>query len=291
MTVILNILSIGYFLLHNTVSFPKFIESRFNMFSERNGVIRYSGIYTHPVLTGEKCFLSIVFSCLLYKEKKISVPVLLTVLISSSVMLFLGDPRTTYLQLLFVLAYAVYKWLASKKGKRFAFGCIGVAVILALILFVAKRLSSGGAIAFGEQAVNQLSSNRLIIWKTALTEFTKRPILGWGWENGDAISAYTNANIENCHNIFVNLLLWTGLPGALLFLTMIVVWTRTIVKKWPLLRKMNYDWYVVITIALFIQSLLDILIIGEDIRVGTPFFWLLAGITYYFANNKKEMRV
>lgn len=280
-TVLLNVLSLAYYFLHNTVSFPPFITERFGIFSERNGVYRYSGIYYHPVLGGEKCFLSMILGYLLCKKEKLSKVAFGITTITGLAMIILGDSRTTYLQLLVVLAYGIYRWIDTNKGHGFSRGCLLAVVMLGIVFIVVKSLRMGLNAGTAEQILNTLSSNRLVIWRTAYQEFLKRPILGWGWENGDAIVAYTNSNIENCHNIIMNLLLWTGIPGVTLFLLMALEWIRKTIQNWRSLKHRGYDWYVIIVVALVIQSLIDILIIGEDIRLGTPLFWFFAGLVYY----------
>ena len=278
-TVFLNILSIGYYFLRGIIPFPNYIHEKFNLFSGRNGILRYAGIYFHPVLAGEKCFLSIVFSILLHLKKKLSRFATLLTLLSSGAMIILADPRTTYLQLLFVSAYVAYQLLETRRGKRSAhiFLVISIFIVVAVLLYFIVQSNQQGHF----HLLNQFSSNRLIIWKTAVKAALKRPWLGWGWENSDSIVIYTQSGIENCHNIIVNLLLWTGAPGLILFLIIIILWSMSIIKNWLALQASNYHWLAIITVALFIQSLLDILIIGDDLRIGTPFFWLFAGIAYY----------
>ena len=287
LTVILNVLSIAYYYLRGVVPFPQFFIEKFNAFDERNGVSRFSGIYFHAVLAGEKCFLTIVFSYLLYRMKKLSLPLLVLSWVSSLVMIYLGDPRTTFVQLLFVAGCVIYSLIEKAKGKNTANWCVAAVAALA-IAAVGCRLARAGGVTF--DVLNRLSSNRMIIWKTAITEAMKRPIFGWGWENGDSIVMFTNDYIENCHNLFVNLFLWTGIPGVILFLIITVKWASVVFREWKGLKETNGHWLAIITIALFIQSMLDILIIGEDIRVGTPFFWLLAGVTYYSAVKCREAR-
>ena len=147
--------------------------------------------------------------------------------------------------------------------------------MLGIVVLFAKLLSSDFS------SVNLLSSNRMIIWTTAFQEFLKRPLLGWGWENGDSIAQFTNENIYNCHNIFINLLLWTGIPCFLLFICFLFM----VIKQFVNLSKQSesniLDWMAVVVIALLVQASLDILIIGEDVRAGTQVFWLLAGYLYY----------
>jgi len=75
--------------------------------------------------------------------------------------------------------------------------------------------------------------NRLLYWRVGLGEFLKRPILGYGAETEEVI--YDNAMklehvnlvnfmIDRSHNVFLDVALWSGSIGLLLF----IGWTLSI---------------------------------------------------------------
>ena len=275
-TVLFSIVSILYFYLAQAVQFPDAIAEYFIYSGGRpDGGTRYSGLFYHPVMAGEKCFLSMMFSLYLLKRKEMPAWAFVLTFVCSIWMMYLGDPRTNYVQIGIVLLYALYKIVRSKIGTKntvivFA-GIMGAGFIMALAKFLTSDFSS----------INVISSNRMIIWSTAFQEFLKRPLFGWGWENGDAIAQFTNENIYNCHNIFMNLLLWTGIPGIILFICFLYIVFKRFVNISKHQETRLLDWMAITVIALVVQSCLDILILGEDVRAGTPVFWLLSGYLYY----------
>ena len=283
---VMNILSLVYYALYRTVAFPARINDMFASFSERNGRDRYAGIYYHPVMCGSKCFFTMIFCIILYQRKKISAAVIVPAYLSSAAMIWLADPRTNYVQIAMACMYALYLVISRKYGTRFALRTLALCLIAGIAsVFILKHdrimsLFNGG--------LNQLSSNRIIIWKTAWQEFLKRPLLGWGWENGEVLLQYTNAYVENCHNIVFNLLLWTGIPGTAAFLVFTIMWLERIWQNKQLFHN-GYEWFILLAFAIYIQSLLDIVIAGEDVRISTPLFWFATGLLFYL-NQTKETK-
>lgn len=275
---VLNLASIGYYLLRDTVNFPQWWISRFNVFTERHGILRYAGIYFHPVLGGEKLVTAVLFSLMLREKKALSIPAALIAVITSGIMLYLGNSRTAILQVLFCAVWLLGCRLCHdrKQAVRYIL-VILFGTLIAGTIIVRIKMPEG----INYESLNYLSSNRLKLWSTAFAEFLKRPFLGWGWENGDAVAPYTGSNLEDCHNIIFNLLLWTGIPGTAAFIGAVALWIINLCRNsWILLDRSN-QWYALFTLCFLLQALLDPLIVGEDIRIGTPLFWLFAGIVYY----------
>ncbi len=283
--VIMNLLSLFYHYGHETIAFSGRIISLFDSYMIRGGVLRYAGVYYHPVLAGEKCFAAVVFGLFLREKRKISLPLLVIILVSSGIMMKLADSRTAYLQM--ILAAAFYAGCRLAEDRR-RFRLFSAAAVLTVILFAGIFLFKYGSTGLTFENLNRISSNRLLIWKTAYGEFLKRPVLGWGWNNGDAVARLNGPNVDDCHNIVFNLLLWTGLPGTLLFVTAGVIRVIRIIRYRHITLKGNCLWYTLITFGFFFQSLLDPLIVGEDIRLGTPLFWFFAGVVYYRMRDSRE---
>ncbi len=283
---VMNIIAVAFFYLHEQLPFPELIVRLYTSFGVRNGHPRYPGGYKHPVLAGEKCIAAILCCLLLQSRKKIRPAAAAVIYISSLWMILLADSRTADIQLILIALFlCALHCLGNRKRMRIFAGVLAVLAVGFCILVYIKLSRNTGPLF---DRLNRISSNRLIIWKTSLAEFLKRPVLGWGWENGDAIAQYTQAEIYDSHNLAVNLLLWTGLPGFGAFFAAVIVWIRRLLKNKGILHDGVYRWYILITAMFFVQSLLDILIIGDDIRLGTPMFWLFAGIVYYYRKTSME---
>ena len=276
---IMNTIAITFFYCHEQLPFPELIARLYSSFSIRNGHIRYAGGYYHPVLAGEKCIAAILCCILLKSRKKIHPAAAIVVFASSLWMILQADGRTAEIQLLLIALFiCVLHCIGNKKRMRFFTGVLSLLVVGFCVLVYVKLSRNTGPLF---DLLNTISSNRLIIWKTSLEEFLKRPVLGWGWENGDAIAQYTQTEIYDSHNLVVNLLLWTGLPGFSAFAAAAIIWIKRLLNNQGILQDKVYRWYILITAMFFVQSLLDILIIGDDTHIGTLLFWMFAGIVHY----------
>ena len=80
--------------------------------------------------------------------------------------------------------------------------------------------------------------NRVLIWRMAVDKIRQRPLLGWGAESGELVfdAAYREAGmplenmmVDRAHNLFLDVVLWSGLVGLVPFL----VWLRLVFKKRP----------------------------------------------------------
>ena len=116
-TVMASVLSILYYYLKPNIQLPPAISSLF-IYSEGRleGEYRYPGLFYHPVMAGEKCFLSMIFSLYLLKKKDIPVWGLILTFVTSIWMMALGEPRTNYVQIGIVIIYALFKIICQKAG-------------------------------------------------------------------------------------------------------------------------------------------------------------------------------
>lgn len=106
--------------------------------------------------------------------------------------------------------------LTGLLSKKFRFVFIILGIILAGTL--AAYFSAGKGTSFFE--------NRQIIWKFGLQEALNHPVLGYGAESGEVVykSAFAKKAIplegliiDRAHNIFLDLSMWSGVIGLILF--------------------------------------------------------------------------
>ena len=163
-------------------------------------------------------------------------------------------------------------------------GFIALVIIAFLVYSLTGHLING-------RSFWDISTGRSEMWSIVFHASLERPILGWGWGNGEPMGKWVGVGfVENCHNVLLNILLWTGFPGLILFCIIIVMWVIKIYKELPLIENTGNTWFLVVTVALFAQSLLDPLLVGEDTRLGSPFFWFLAGMLYYLDQTYTDKR-
>ena len=249
---------------------------------------RFFGMHSYPTLAGFNCCTTMILSGYLYDQKRIKLPVLAAHWILCIIMTVLGDARTAYIQIGVILLYVIHRILVQKLERRTVNRMEFAVLVLALIAGVISQWNLITTVFSGNfqlSQFNQFSSNRLTLWSIAFSEFLKRPFTGWGFLNNDCVQLYTLGEYDGTHNILISLLLWTGIPGALLFTVFVVMLVVKVVKQGPVIQKEKTGWLVVLLVCALIQANLDIMIIGEFFRITTPFFWLIAG---YFMSAVRE---
>jgi len=124
------------------------------------------------------------------------------------------------------------KWLLSLPliGMFFVFSKSG---FLALIPHVIKKIQPIWillfiVLVFILKPINNSSyfENREVIWKNAFTAISQKPILGYGAESGEKVfdkifyeSGFplSNLMIDRAHNLFLDVLIWGGIIGLIIF--------------------------------------------------------------------------
>ncbi len=121
---------------------------------------------------------------------------------------------------------------------------------------------------------------RGVIWKSATGLIAKRPLLGYGLQNGSEqlIAKYREYHFDlaaeekfNAHDVYLQTLLNTGILGLLPVLLILV---GAIVKS---LRERNYL-FLTFTVTLAMQSITDSLL---EVQKGIVFFLLFLLLFYY----------
>lgn len=117
-------------------------------------------------------------------------------------------------------------------------------VVAALLVLAMRWLWTNGAALLGEvalrpaDAVGQSNSNRLVHWKEMAAAIRLQPWSGWGWVSTSlahyAVSPDFPATMEivgQSHNLFIDLLVWNGVPIGLLLVGGLLVWFWLAVRR------------------------------------------------------------
>ena len=245
--------------------------------------MRFCGLFGYSTDGGNLCALAAALAVYLYEQKKL--PLILTVLsiALSAYTIYLLDVRTSMLTLLLgAMALGVYL-LGKRIGKKKAAGLVlAAAVILIAAVLVLKKGTIDHYLTLYREdprkTLSFLTTGRSKYWEAAVLGWLEKPILGWGWLNNSYIGYY----FDN-HNLFFNLLLWTGAAGTGLFLLFTVLWLIQAIRK-----KQNQGiGMILILLAVFVQSMLDRAIMGSaNAGVETMVFWLCAGWMIYRHNHE-----
>ena len=149
----------------------------------------------------------------------------------------LTQSRTAWVVCLFTLVYLAIKQFG--KAKRFGFVKLlvwsGVFVGTIFILPYVNQLIeivSPHQVTETASVVERASSGylRLDMWNQALVAITQHPWVGYGWNQTGmaqivAFDLYPSHEwYKSAHNIFLDLLIWNGIPLALLILLYFVGW-------------------------------------------------------------------
>lgn len=81
------------------------------------------------------------------------------------------------------------------------------------------------------------SSGRLELWSQMLSAIKINPWTGWGWLNlGEAQNSVTfeqpvELNIDHAHNLFIDLIIWFGIPAGGMIIFLIFYWSIKYIKN------------------------------------------------------------
>lgn len=247
---------------------------------------RFCGLFGYSTDGGNLCALAAALGVYLFEQKKLPLPVLLMSLVLLAGTIVLLDVRTSMLALLLMAFVYGGHLLSRKTGGRKACGIIAILVILLII--AATVLKRDTIMYYAEmiqedprQTLGFLTTGRSKYWELAVQGWLTKPVFGYGWMN----NSYTGGFFD-CHNLFFNLILWSGAAGTGLFLAFTVIWLRRLVKN----RRRITAGMVLILLAVFVQSMLDRAIMGSaNAGVETMCFWLIAGYMAYSAAHSKSI--
>lgn len=103
-------------------------------------------------------------------------------------------------------------------------------------------------------------SSRLYIWKQMLIAIMDKPWAGYGWnQTSVAQTSVTlkyplNIWLEYSHNLFLDIVVWTGLPIGMSIIGIIIIWLFQTYRKINTLNQLIY--FLIIT-AFFIHCMLE----------------------------------
>ncbi len=114
----------------------------------------------------------------------------------------------------------------------------------------------------GLTAVERISSDssRLYIWKQMLIAIIDKPWFGYGWnQTSVAQTSVTleyplNIWLEYSHNLFLDIIVWTGIPIGISIISIMLIWFWQTYKK---INTPNQLLYFLIITAFFIHCMLE----------------------------------
>jgi len=176
-------------------------------------------------------FLGLCSLALLHERGRIGV----TGLVVGAVWLIFGmvmtGSRTGWLQMgaLVLMAVVLHRRSALRTG---ALPVIAAVALYALAVVVWPAINEAMALSPG-RAAQEVSSGgtRPLHWAAMVAAISQEPWLGYGWQQVSVaqvrtadMQPFVGEYIEHSHNLFLDLLVWNGLPIGLLLCGILVWW-------------------------------------------------------------------
>lgn len=167
----------------------------------------------------------------------------------------LTDSRTALLSLVCGVAYLLITKENRKKAAIFLVPAIPLIFLIKIFLsqFIPQRLDAG----------ENFSSRRWEMWQLFADAIMRKPWLGYGFNNTigahfevvDDHPIWWHENIQQAHNIFIDFLVWFGVPVGLLFS---LAFSYFFIKKFlKSLREVRIQIPLLLCIPLLVHSLLE----------------------------------
>ena len=278
---IYNVISLFlYFFGFQKITFPN--ESYHVMYENPNSAAhssRYMGIWPWFTTGASRCVLGIIFHLYLVDVGENKWTNIMGILLSG-VMIFLTDSRGQELLLGFIIIVDILFYLRKKIEQKRMFKVTICSLLLFAIgvvgyIFIKNPNLLQALISSPFKVINEISSDRLAIAEYILKNNDKW-ILGWGYANNELLIESSLPNYP--HNIFLALLLYTGVTGLISFAIFIGIYIFDLKKIFKRVLNSNLRWIFIFVICQFFESLIDNSIIGAySTHIQTMCFWFCLG--------------
>lgn len=246
----------------------------------------------NPIYLGIYAALSIwVIAYAMFAHKAENVRLMWVALIINFGALVLSGARGAWIGLVLgaLVATFVYLFTNNKKDKLMKYAAIAVVALVALTGFIWSANKFGFAqnipLVAKFASTNTLFA-RLEVWKTAISAFADKPILGWGQEN--FIHAFNKdynpamygqeTYFDHPHNTYLGWLAMGGLLGFIAYLLFIasVVWStfKTYAKETSETASVG----LAIAVGLLVNYLFHIFFVFDSL---TSILFLIFAIAYF----------
>lgn len=136
-----------------------------------------------------------------------------------------------------------------------------------------------------DKGTNKAGTGRGLLWKEAINYTIDHPIIGGGMESLNSYYFLRNVKYnDRPHNIILQISSFIGIPGAIIYLVLILYLALTNLK----IMKQNTIHIMVYFTAMcyFISS-----IFGNSMYYTSPYFMILLGLLIGFNRERKEIRL
>lgn len=146
-----------------------------------------------------------------------------------------------------------------------------------------------------ENNLQSISTGRVWLWKVGLQAYSKHPILGIGYRSiDDALKSglsewgYENSGAGGLHNIYITVLVSSGIVGFVLFAVYLLLLLKKVFCCLFVIKIPRY----VKALAIIIPTVLVGELVESRIILGINFwaiiFWIIAGYVSYYAEKGEK---
>lgn len=267
-------------ILDNDLSYELFVNGTTNCF-------QYQGIFYNTNHYGYYLVISLIINIYLlqYSDNKIEKCIYLLSFALTTNVLILNNTMGAYIAVLLVLIFAVIWAFIDKEDKKSPVLALGLFIFLSLISTIyTDNVISNFSSMFGDvstlieedstiEQISGVGSGRGTAWKLALFIIKLSPIIGFG-PQGVGFSA---------HNMFLQIAMCTGIPGLILFLSIIVAGAVRLIK----IRKNISP--VTRACAFAVVGYLISGFFGLTVFYTAPYFYLVLGVCLAGCQSKTEI--
>ena len=200
------------------------------------------------------------------------------------IMIYLSDTRTSFIILaLIIMCFFSFK-IQNKIGKKKMILINNGVIIIACIglVFIKSKTNPeliSSILTNPIDTFSELSSGRMTSAKGIIENLKKSPFFGDGYANNTYMSTYFSG-INYPHNLFLAILLYTGILGFVGFTIFLILNGFAIIKNSKYIKENNFKWIAVLSVCIFVQSMFSPAILGTaSSNVESLFFFLCLGIS------------
>ena len=278
-----SVIAYGTYEAGITLPFGLNSEERIFTYGHLNQDSRFCGYFGYSTDGGSLCAVSMILSLYLGDRRKLPGWASIAGVVLAAANILLMDVRTSMLiiaaAVLFVLRLHLGTKYSAKKSDLILLAAIIIGVIM--LLFYKRDSIASFQAEYAENPIRawqDLSTGRTTYWIEAFQAFLKKPIFGWGWANS------TQTEFFDVHNLFFNLLMWTGAAGTGLFVFFLVQLLTACHKSHAALKKQNQIVLILLIAGVLIESMLDRAVMSTlNTSPSTILFWITAGYLFRVA--------
>ena len=201
-------------------------------------------------------FIGFFSNLLLFKNNKIKTHFYILVSLTLMTGIVLTQSRTSWLVFIAVLFITFLK----KKLNLFSTILRSSIAFFFLVLTIPyiTFFFHGEALTVSERISSD--SSRLYIWKQMLIAIMDKPWFGYGWNQTSVAQTSVTLKypldiwLEYSHNLFLDIIVWTGIPIGISIIAIIIIWFLQTFKKINTANQLIY--FLVIT-AFFIHCMFE----------------------------------